>query len=347
LMEGEKTQARERLQQMISGYWFSQALGAVVRLNIPDLLQAKPLTAAELAPLCGAQSAYLSRLMRGASAVGVFHESSDGKYSLTPMSELLVEKEDGSGMKHFALHITSEVCYFSWAYMDQVVKSGVEGCKTHFKKPCWDVMDEDPLSQHWFNKSMTGLSRVTEQFLVSGYDWKEAGFKRLVDVGGGFGHTILKVLEAPGNEHTEGICFDIPKTIQAAQMQKLPDSVASRFSFVEGDFFKAIPEADGYLLKNVLHDWNDTHTVSILKSCSKAMQAKGRVLIIEFMPSEVGEMSGSPFALLLDLHMMAVTGGKERTRKDWQHLFSQAGLALSRVIPLPPPNLTIIEAVKA
>ncbi|HVV54110.1 MAG TPA: methyltransferase [Mucilaginibacter sp.] len=323
---------------LITGFWISCCIYNAAKLNIADLLAEGSKTPAQLAEKTSSDPSSLYRVLRALASAGIFTENDQGQFANTMLSETLKSDIPGS-MKAMAIAQLGDH-YNAWGNLSYSIKTGgiafndVEGMNV------WEYYQSHPEESINFMKAMTGMSKASVMNVLPAYDF--SAFKTLVDVGGGNGALLMGILEA-SNEAT-GIVFDTGNVIEETKKAILARGFDSRCKAEAGDFFVSVPAgADAYLMKMVLHDWTDEQSVSILKNCAKAMNADSKLLVIE---SVIPEGNAPHPGKLLDINMMAMTGGKERTEKEFRILLSQAGLELTRIVYTHSPLFSIMEAVK-
>ena len=321
--------------QIISGFWISRAVYAIAKLGIPDLLKSGPKTASELASETKMHAPSLFRVLRALASVGVVRSESD-RFSLTPLSETLVTDAPGS-LRWFAVSELGQEHYPAWGNLMQSVETGEIAFDHFFGVDIWKYFKENPEDGAVFNDSMSAVTAATNEAIVTLYDFSR--FETLVDVGGGHGGLITSILKA--NPKLKGILFDAPEVIEGARPKIEAAGLADRCETVSGDFFKSVPAGgDVYVMKWIIHDWDDEKSITILKNCRQHMQPNGRLILVDCVVPEGDEPHFSKF---IDLNMLVMTGGKERTAKEFQDLFAAAGFKLVRVIPTSLPT-SIVEA---
>ncbi|MCA9773898.1 MAG: methyltransferase domain-containing protein [Myxococcales bacterium] len=326
----------EALMRMGTGYWVAKALYAAARLGVADRLAKGPQEIEDLAALCGADPEALYRTLRALASIGVFREEPGRKFALTPQAEPM--RSDAPDSVRQFLMMVGEEQFDAWVDFLETVRTGRTAFDRLFGKSVFDYYERQPASAAVFHGAMEELTGLSVDALVDAYDF--SGHRRVADVGGGHGRVLAKVLAR--HPHVEGVLFDRMPGIEAAR--KSLGELAHRCKLVVGDFFREAPEgADGYILKNILHDWHDDGCVSILSNIRRVMDPGGRVLVMENL---IGEANAPSFAKWLDLHMLTVVKGRERTEGEYASLFEQAGLKLSRVLPTASP-FAILEAVPA
>jgi SAM-dependent methyltransferase len=321
---------------MMTGYWVSQALHVAAKLGIADLLAAGPVNCEHLAVATNTHAPSLQRVLRALASVGVFTEVSPGSFALTPLAELLRTETPGS-MRALAIMYAEEQ-YRTWGDLLHSVQTGETAFDYQFGMGYFEYLAQHPEADRVFNEAMTGWTHQLVGAVVDTYDF--SSFKTVVDVGGGYGALLAAILQRyPG---TRGILFEQPHVIASAEEQLVAAGVAERCMFVGGDFFAAVPPGgDAYVLSQILHDWNDEHCLAILEQCRRAMPDHGKLLVVELVLPPGDE----PYlGKWLDLHMLVLLGGSERTAAEYDTLFRAAGFKLARVVPTPP-GPSVVEAV--
>jgi predicted O-methyltransferase YrrM len=325
--------------QMISGFWVSQMVLVAAKLGLADLITDQPKTAAELAQASGTHAPSLYRVLRGLASVGVFAEDSQGRFVSTPVTETLRRDAPGS-LRAFAMAELGQEHFKAWGNLLHSVRTGEIAFDNHFGQPVWEYYAQNPEDAEVFNDAMTGMTEMVNAAVVPAYDF--SGFGKIVDIGGGHGALLAAILKA--NPAARGVLFDLPHVAEGAAARFAAEGVSDRCEVVSGDFFKAVtPGADAYVMKFILHDWDDEKSVAIMKNIRRAMNDGGRVIVIENI---VPEGNTPSFAKFIDINMLVMTGGRERTEKEFADLFAAAGFRLTRVVPTESP-FCIIEAVAA
>jgi SAM-dependent methyltransferase len=336
---------RPLLQQLIFGFFPSAVLSVAVRLRIPDLVAGGPKSSDELADATGTHAPSLYRLLRALAYLGILEEKEPRHFGLTDMGELLRSDVPGSMWATTQLFCGEHV-WRSWGDLMAGVQTGKPSYERGIGSEPFTEFAENPEAAMNFNQAMSeGTVREAPGVLAS-YDF--AQFSTLVDVGGGDGTLLAAILAAtPG---LQGILFDTgPGSAEAPR--RLGDAgVDDHCQVVQGDFFDAVPEgADAYIMKSVIHDWDDDRCVTILSNCRRAMKADGKVLILEpVVPEEVKPSFALLGVVMSDLNMLMNTGGKERTEGEFAALLRAADLELTAVSRVPKPStLSVIEGVVA
>ncbi|HET6852913.1 MAG TPA: methyltransferase [Pyrinomonadaceae bacterium] len=321
--------------QIISGFWISRAVYVIAKLGIPDLLKSGPKTAEELASATEMHAPSLYRILRALASVGVVTRDEGRRFAQTPVSETLVTDAPGS-LRWFAVSELGQEHYPAWGNLMHSVKTGEIAFDNFFGVDIWKYFQQNPEDAAVFNNSMSSVTAVTNEAITSLYDF--SGFKKLVDVGGGHGGLITSLLKS--NPAMKGVLFDAPQVIEGARARIEAAGLAERCETVAGDFFKAVPEGgDAYIMKWIIHDWDDERAITILKNCRNQMPANGRLILVDCVVPETDEPHFSKF---IDLNMLVMTGGKERTAKEFEELLAAAGFKLLRVIPTELPT-SIVE----
>jgi hypothetical protein len=322
-MEGAETITMLR---MLSGYWLSQTLYAAVSLGIADRLVQGPKTATELAVEAGADPDALFRLLRGLSSVGVFAMGPRG-FTQTPLSETLRSDREDS-LRPLALLGGHPAHWQAWGKLLESVRAGKTAFDLAHGQGFFEMQAGDPALNQIFQQIMARPSDV-DRDLVETLALER--FARIVDVGGGMGELARRIIELC--PHSSVILFDQPQVLDSA-------AVRSRIEHAPGDFFKSVPSGDAYLLKFVLHDWEDAHAIRILANCRQGMRGDARLFVIEVVVPEDEKPS---IAKTHDVNMLVLTGGRERTHAQYQALLREAGLE-PMSITTTPHGLSAIEA---
>jgi len=328
---------KTQINQLIRGYWTTQAIYVVAELRVPDLLADGPKTPQELASKAGANPDLLYRVMRALASIGIFSEDEAGRFALTPLAETLRSEPHGGQQAYAMLH--GRELYQSWGKLLDSVRTGTPAFENAFGTSAFDYLSQHPERGAVFDKAMTGHHGAETIPMLDAYDF--SGFKEIVDVGGGNGSVLIVTLQRL--QGLRGILFDLPKVAERAAVDIGNAGLSDRCRSVGGDFLQAVPSgADAYLLRHVVHDWRDDDCVTMLTNCRKALRPGGKVLVVEMV---VPSGNAPNFSKWLDL-MMITYGGKERTEKEYRELFAKAGLSLTRIVPTRLA-ISIIEGVAA
>ena len=323
--------------QMIQGFWLSRALYVVAKLGIPDLLQDGPKSSAELAQASGTHARSLNRVLRALASVDVFAEDDQGRFALTPLAATLRTDAPGS-LRFFAIEELGGNHYAAWEKMLYSVKTGAIAFNHLYSMSKWQYNAQHPEEGRIFDEAMASFSSVVNQAIVAAYDFSSNA--TIVDLGGGDGSLVAAILKA--HSQLRGVLADLPHVVDGAQRRFNAEGLAERCKVVAGDFFISAPEGDTYVLKWIIHDWDDEQSVAILKNCRSAMTKDGRVLVAEAI---IPPGNGPSFHKFMDLNMLVMNGGRERTEVEYRALFDAAGLRLARIVPTQT-EMSVIEAVR-
>lgn len=327
------------LMQLAFGALLTQALYVAARVGVADLLAEKPLPVGELAGATGTDERALYRVLRSLASVGVFREVDPKVFALTPAAELL-RADAPNSMRNGIIFMGEEWHWRVWGSMMESLRTGRSAWGTVHGVEVFDYFAANPEKYEIFNRAMTDMSVNTAPAIVQAYDF--SGIETIADIAGGHGYLISQVLKA--NPKMRGILFDVPPVIAGARSLLEKEGVKERVETVAGSFFESVPAgADAYMMKHIIHDWNDEDSTRILRNISAAMKPEGRVLIIEVVVPEGNEPH---FSKIMDLEMLVSPGGVERTAAEYRELLAGAGLRLTRIVQTPSP-FSVIEAVRA
>jgi hypothetical protein len=329
-----------QLMHLISGYWVSQAIFVAAELGIADLLGRNPRSVEDLADQTGAHAASLYRVLRALASVGIFTEPAPRRFALTAMGALL--KSDMPGNLRAFSRFQGEAWHWGcWGDIVQGVRSGEPVLRRRENvEHCFEYFARHSRSERLFADAMSGYAAHAQAAVVDAYDFSAA--KLIVDVGGGQGTLLAAVLaDAP---QARGVLLDLPEVVARAETSFESYGVADRCSSVAGDFFRDVPQnADCYLLSAVVHDWNDEDAGAILRCVAAAMPSHGKVLLVENVITAGDEPHVGKF---IDLEMMLIATGRERTESEYRSLLAAAGLEIIRIVPTAA-SCSIIEAERA
>lgn len=331
-----KPTAEEVLIPLFTGMWAMQAVAAASRLGIADQLASGPKTPEEVAASSGTHPRATKRLMRALASVGVFAPAAGGRYGLTEAGERLRADNPGTFRDAFIAE-TDNLHWQSWAKLHDAVRTGAPQPQPVFGVPAFDYYGKHLDEGAQFGKAMENLSRFAAFAVLEAYDFSDA--KTILDIGGGNGSMVLSILQR--SPHARGLVYDLPYMETPANEQIRAAGAADRVRFQSGSFFESIPSgADVHLMKFILHDWDDAESIRILKHSREAIASGGRLVVIE----NVVPADPSPHMVhLLDLNMLVMTGGLERTEAEYAELFEASGYRLSRAVPTASP-FHVIEA---
>lgn len=326
-----------RLMQMIFGFATTQAISVAARLNLADLLKDEAKSADELARATGAQPGALYRLLRALASVGIFAEDDAARFSLTPLAELLRSNTPDS-LRDFSILIGADWHWRAWGDLFGSVQSGQPAFEKIYDKAFFEYLGENTGPARVFNNAMTSISTISSGAVVDGYDF--AGIDKLVDVGGGHGMLLSSILEK--YPRMSGIIMDAPSVIKGTKEAIEARGLSERCGVVGGDFFASVPAGgDAYIMKHIIHDWNDERASTLLRCCHRQMPAEGRLLVVEMV---IPEGNAPSFGKLMDLEMLVLLRSFERTEAEYDELFKQSGFRLPRIVPTKSAY-SVIEGV--
>ena len=335
-----RVQGAAALRQIVFGMRASQALYVAAELGVADRLAVKPMTGRELASAIGADAGALDRVMRALCAQGVFAESTTGEFSLNDTGSLL-RTDIPHSYRAAVLLLAGDVRWRCWSDLLGTVRAGGGGAERTLGMGLFDFYAANPEQSDIHDQAMRGISVAQVAAVLQAMDFSNAGV--VVDVGGGTGELLAAILRA--HPALQGVLYDLPHVVANAHPVQNDSGVGQRMALVGGSFFDSVPSSgDTYLMKTVIHDWDDARASAILRNCRNAMRATSKLLLIERELPEPGQPGRSAEAFLLDLEMLVMTpGGRERTRAEFVSLLASAGFELARVVPTAAP-LSIIEA---
>lgn len=327
-------QHNQAMFQLITGYWISKSIYAAAKLGIADLLKEGSQSCEQLAQTTGANARSLYRLLRSLASVGIFAEETPGYFALTPLGACLQTDFPGS-MRSVAIALVEEQ-FQAWGDFLYSIETGKTAFDHVYGMPIFQYYMEHPEQFKIFDAAMSETHGIKDRAVLASYNF--SGIETLVDVGGGKGGLIATILKA--HPHLKGILFDLPRVI--AEVQPFAGELDDRLQRISGDFFASVPAgADAYILKRILHDWDDEQALIILKNCRKAIAQNGKLLLVESVIPAGNEPCPAKF---LDLHMLAITGGMERTEAEYRHLLAATGFKLTQIIPTSA-DVDVIEAI--
>jgi hypothetical protein len=318
----------------------SRALYAAAELNLADFLASGPMTSGELGAVAGADATTLRRLMRALVAHGVFEEETPDGFCLNAAGELLRRNVPGS-QRAAVLFTAGDMRWQLWLDFLECVRTGESAIERSFGKTIFERHTENAEESALFNQAMASFSAALSVPLMAAYDF--GSFRRIADIGGGTGRLLADLLVAHTNAH--GILFDLPNVVTAAPAILSANRVESRCEVVGGSFFDGVPAgADAYVLRAILHDWDDNHAIAILANCRKAMTTDATLLIVERVLPEKAAHGRATDSYLLDLEMLVNTpGGRERTDAEFRSILAAAGFGVMGIVPTTTAT-SIVEA---
>ena len=323
-MEQQNVPPAQALRRLVNGYQVSQAIHVAAVLGIADLLAAGPQSSDELAAKTGTNPDALYRLLRALAAVGVFHEDDNASFSLTELGQAL-RADAPDPVAGWAAFIGDASYRMAWGDLLNSVTTGENAFRHVHGVDPWTYRLAHPDVSAAFDRAMTDNSRFVAQAAIDAYDFGRFG--TIADIGGGRGAFLAAILRK--HPHSRGILFDQPHVVAGATQLLEEAGVADRCEVVGGDFFASVPAADAYVLKAILHDWEDDRCVDILRAC-KSAAPEASILIVEF---EVGPPNETPEAKFSDLNMLVAPGGRERTAQEYAALLQASGYRLTGFTP--------------
>ena len=328
-------QASQHVFQIALGYIASTALYAAVKLEIADQLAGGPRPVADLARSTGANEDALYRVLRLLASLGIFEETSPRQFANTAPSSTMRAGIPGS-VHDMALFLADPLHFRVYADAMHSVTTGQPAIEKTVGMPAFEYFAKDQAESEVFNNAMTGFSTVVISAALEVYNF--SGIDTLVDVAGGHGQVLMSILEKYPS--MRGVLSDVDHVIAGAIPRIREAGLEGRMKTEVIDFFKAVPEGgDAYIMKHIIHDWDDDRALTILRNIKKAMKPGGRVILLD----SVLQPGNTPdFGKLIDLEMLLFPGGRERTEAEFASLFRRAGLELSRIVPTQSP-LSVIE----
>jgi hypothetical protein len=324
---------------LISGAWVAQGVYAVTKLGIVDALRDGPKSADAVAESIDADPDAVYRLMRMVASRGVFTSQADRRFALAPMGRALLSDTPDS-MRGYVLFVGDPLHWQHWGQLSESVRTGRCAIEEVRGKPTFEWLEDVPELAAVFNDGMTSISKMETPTVVAAYDFTPFG--TIVDVGGGHGLLLSAILRAAPN--SRGILFDAESVVQGAPSVLESAGVSNRCAAVGGSFFESVPAGgDAYVLKHIIHDWDDEKSLAILRNVRTAMNAGAKVLIVEAV---VPDDDREHLSKLLDLEMLVAATGRERTETEYAELLRKAGFRHTRTVPTVGPA-SIVEAVAA
>jgi len=331
--------------QMVIGGWVSKTISEITQLHVPDLVKKHgPSTALELVERHGvrAHAPSLQRALRACASLGLFTEDAESRYGPTPLSDALTA--DSPVSIKAITEIFGRSWYTVWGGLGDALRSGEPQPKSRLGAEYWDFLRSNPKEMEEFGAAMKANSNGSLRGVLELWDF--TGVKTVADVGGGFGHLALALLAK--YPELRATVLDMPdlEPIVRAQLPSDP-GVTVRFTYQGGEMFADVPAAEVYVMKHIIHDWDDERCVALLQHCVRRMQGDGRVLCVDAVLPPAGDTSGTA-AKLLDINMLVFIPGKERTLAEWTDPYRAAGLRVGHVLPIRDNfGTSIVEGVRA
>jgi ubiquinone/menaquinone biosynthesis C-methylase UbiE len=332
-MSDKKPTPRQQLVQMIISYWTSMSIHVAAKLRLADLVKDSPKTAAELAKATNTHPQSLYRLLRALASVEIFAEDAQGRFALTPMAECLL---DVHGSQRAVALMMGDEHFRAWGDLLYSVQTGKPAFDHIYGKGVFEFLSENVEQAKIFDAAMTGFHGPETQAMIDAYDY--TGVNTLVDIGGGNGTVLTAVLKK--HPAIKGVLYDLPGVIERAKKNLADAGLADRCQTIAGSFFESAPPGgDAYQMRHIIHDWTDEQCHTILGHIRKVIPKTGRLLVIEMVvkPGNVPQP-----AKWLDLNMLVLPGGRERTEAEYRDLYAKAGFRLERIVPTPT-EVSVIE----
>ncbi|WP_338868080.1 methyltransferase [Spirosoma sp. SC4-14] len=327
-----------QMLHLIAGFWSSQIIYVIARLGIADVFREGPQTAETVALQTNTHGPSIYRLLRAATSIGLFVGNQNKTFTITGLGKTLMTDSPGSH-RDFAIAELGQEHYQGWGNLAYSIQTGTVAFQALSGQNVWDYYKDHPNDGQRFIMAMSNLSNSFNPAITHSYDFSQ--FDTVVDVGGAGGTLLCGILR--DNPATKGVVFDLPHVVDHATTYIQEQGLSDRCRILPGDFFDRIPtDGDAYLLKFIIHDWNDEQAVNILKNCYQAMPDHARLLLIE---SVIPNSNEPNFGKLLDINMLVMTGGMERDADQYGQLLTKAGFHIRQIIPTPSP-LQIIECSK-
>jgi len=328
----------QQMTEMIFGYTISQIVRTAAELKLADHLAAGPLTAQEIAEREETAPTTTFRLLRACVALGLTATDGEGRFRGTELLDTL-RADTSRSLRAFAMAATNSAHWLPWNRFSASVRTGHSQAHNVLGMEFFDYLEHNPSLAKEFSAGMTSGTSVWAQELAGLID--TANVRRAVDIGGANGALLALLQKA--NPALQGIVFDRPNVADEAKAHIAANGFADRTEVVGGDFFESVPPGDLYLLKFILHDWDDESAVKILRRCREAMEPGGRIAILEMVVTEDGE---DRIGALMDLNMLTLVNGRERSLPEFDALLQRAGLRRTAVRTADSPQ-SVIEAVAA
>ncbi|QDT55990.1 Multifunctional cyclase-dehydratase-3-O-methyl transferase TcmN [Caulifigura coniformis] len=333
----ETMSPNDLMNRMITGYWSTQAIYVAAKLGIADLVVSGPRTAEDLARSTGTHAPSLYRLLRALASMGVFAEDASSMFGLTPLAECL--RSDLPGSQRALAIMSGEEHYKAWGELLYSVQTGKIAFDRLYGMPVFEFLSKNVEQAKVFDAAMVGVHGRETSAMTDVYDF--SGMRVLADIGGGNGSLLASVLQK--HPSLRGLLYDLPGVVDRARDSLKASGVADRCEVIGGSFFESVPPgADAYLMRHIIHDWDDEKSLAILRNVHRAMSSTARLLLVEGVIPPGNDPS---FGKLLDLTMLTIPGGKERTSAEYQALFEAAGFELVRIVPTAA-EVSVIEGRK-
>ena len=324
------------MRRLVNGFQVSEAIRVAVVLRLSDLLADGPRDLAELAEATGCHSGSLYRLLRALSSIGVYEELPDRSFRSTPLGEAL-ESDRPESLAPWAEHGGRAYVRQAWAGLLDSVRTGENAFARVHGQSVWEYRAAHPDDGALFDAGMVAFAATAARLVLDAYDF--AGFATVVDVGGGHGGLLAAILSR--NPSQRGVLFDQPHVVAGASELLGARGVEDRCQVIAGSFFDTVPSGgDAYVLKSIVHDWEDAEALTILRNCRGAMNGSALLLLVE---RDLGNANQSPAVKFSDLNMLVAPGGRERSEAEYDALLAASGFRRTRTVPTAD-DVMVIEA---
>lgn len=334
----------EHALDLMTGRWRSQILHAGVKLGLFDAIGSTTQTADHLAETLALDPSNTYRLLRALASIGLMEERSERSFSVSATGALFAS-DHPSSLRSSCLWEEGETMYRAWRHLPAIVKEGgVDGMVREFGLPAFELIASEPEVGRIFNDAMTGYSsRETGEVIAALQHFDLKAITSICDIGGGFGHLLCSILQA--TDHLTGTILEMPASLENPDALLASSfGVSDRMTYQAGDMFDQVPRADAYLLKHILHDWDDQACCTILKNAHAASAPGARVLIAEYIVPGLGV---SDFSKMFDIHMMSVLTGRERTESEFSELLESSGWTFCKTWTQPASSMAVVEGVRS
>jgi SAM-dependent methyltransferase len=334
-MQNHEKKIAEKVMQIITANWIAEPLYVVTKLGIPDILAGEAKSSNELSVITETYEPFLYRVMRALASVGFFHEVENRVFNIMPMGEILQKNK----MQPIVLMFLSDWHTTTWAHLLESVQTGKNAFELAFDMPCFEWLAIHPEAAEIFNKANEIKAVQSHAAIADIYDFSK--LKSIVDIGSGYGGLLYHILNK--YPHMQGVVADLPYMKEKVDKGITIKNLTDRCVFVECDFFQQIPVGhDCYILSNILHDWDDERCQTILSNCHEAMRPDAELLIIESILPRRNEFT---ITSLMDLEVLIMGGGKERTESEYRNLLKESGFILTEIIQ-KKENVSILECCR-
>jgi hypothetical protein len=314
----------QALTHLLAGAWLAQAIAIIAKLGVADLLSVGPRTPAELASATGSEATAMYRVLRALAGAGIFAED-QGRFDLTPLAGPL-RSDAADSIRAYAVMTGERWVWQSIGGLEHSLRTGAPAFEQIFGTSLFDYYAAHPDAARVGAEGLKSVGRDQDAAVAAAYDF--AGVGTVVDVGGGQGGLLSAILAA--NPESRGVLFDLPHVAAMAQQHLESAGLTSRGRAAAGDFFEEVPSGgDLYLLRKVIHDWDDENARRILRTCRAALGDSARLLVVEMV---IPDDNAPAYGKLLDLLMLVYSGGRERTQEEYRALLESSGFSLVRVL---------------